>query len=209
LGIRKGPGAGETVDMPEGRFVLGRDPSADLSLDDSEASRQHAAISVTPDGRVTIEDLGSLNGTYVNGQKITGPTELTGGEQIRVGVTELDATVPPAVATTKPGAPIPTTPPTTPGSPQPPPPPAQPEPREAPPAAEAAAVPLGAQQPPAAPPPGGRAPSPPGFTPPGGGAPPPGDRNRRNLVIGLAPARAPPTVAIALALPLSRRRDHK
>ena len=70
----------------EGATTLGRD-TAILSLDDA-VSREHARILVSGD-RVTIEDLGSKNGTHVGGKRITHPVELADGDEITVGRTRL------------------------------------------------------------------------------------------------------------------------
>lgn len=108
--IRSGPGAGRSADTAAGRVVVGRDDDCDLVLGDGQASRRHAAFIVGADGFLTVEDLGSTNGTFVNGQRITGPVRLLGGETIRIGESEL--TVAPA------GSPLPAAAPAAPPSPQ-------------------------------------------------------------------------------------------
>ncbi len=60
----------------------------DLVLSDPTVSRLHAAIHATPEG-YELEDLGSTNGTFVEGRRITGPTELRPGQRIRLGSTTL------------------------------------------------------------------------------------------------------------------------
>ena len=89
LTYRGGDFAGRNVEVTGSSFVIGRDESCDLTLDDERASRQHARITVQADGTTTIEDLGSSNGTTVNGQRITAPTTLDGGETIQIGSTIL------------------------------------------------------------------------------------------------------------------------
>jgi pSer/pThr/pTyr-binding forkhead associated (FHA) protein len=69
---------------PDLIIVIGRVNDADLLLLDEKISRKHAKIS-THGGRVTIEDLASRNGTFVNGVKIVGPVELQEGDKIVVG----------------------------------------------------------------------------------------------------------------------------
>jgi len=63
--------------------ILGRVESADLVIADPKVSRQHAKFSLQ-NGQASVEDLGSSNGTKVNGQKISGPTELSHGDTISI-----------------------------------------------------------------------------------------------------------------------------
>jgi putative ABC transport system ATP-binding protein len=75
--------SGEVAELA-GQVSLGRDPANDVVLDDVRVSRQHAEIRQLDDGFVII-DLGSSNGTGVDGQRITGPTRLHDGAQIQIG----------------------------------------------------------------------------------------------------------------------------
>jgi pSer/pThr/pTyr-binding forkhead associated (FHA) protein len=69
--------------------VVGRDAESGIRLDDDEfASARHARIDPRPDG-VWVEDLGSTNGTFVNGAKVTRKRLLRAGDALRVGQTEL------------------------------------------------------------------------------------------------------------------------
>jgi transcriptional regulator with GAF, ATPase, and Fis domain len=68
----------------EGALVVGRASSADVQLTDAKASREHCRFLVLPD-HVAVEDLGSQNGTFVNGQLIQARTALTAGDEIAVG----------------------------------------------------------------------------------------------------------------------------
>ena len=71
--------------------ILGRDNSADVILDDPGISRQHTEIRVTNDGPLlitNIRDLGSTNGTFVNGERITSQ-RLADGDRVNVGRTKL------------------------------------------------------------------------------------------------------------------------
>jgi serine protease Do len=105
LTIRTGPSAGKSVQATGSRFVIGREEGCDLLLEDPEVSRQHAFISVTPDGGAELHDLGSANGTRVNGRLIHGSTPLRGGERIQMGSTELVTSLrPPASPTVVQGA---------------------------------------------------------------------------------------------------------
>ena len=66
LTIKSGPGAGRTVKVEGTEFTIGREAGVDLVLTDGKASRRHAALRVLPDGRATLYDLGSSNGTFAN-----------------------------------------------------------------------------------------------------------------------------------------------
>jgi hypothetical protein len=88
---------------PDLIIVIGRVNDADLLLLDEKISRKHAKIS-THDGRVTIEDLASRNGTFVNGVKIVGPVELQEGDKIVVGSSTIQLA---PVADVKPRSPQP------------------------------------------------------------------------------------------------------
>jgi pSer/pThr/pTyr-binding forkhead associated (FHA) protein len=74
---------GLTFDI-QGVTTLGRAETARVRLDDTSVSAQHALIRPV-DGVWTIEDLGSRNGTLVNGRRISAPVELTCGEPIQLG----------------------------------------------------------------------------------------------------------------------------
>jgi putative serine protease PepD len=88
LTITAGADAGKTVQVQGNEFTIGREAGADLVLADGKASRRHAALRPLPDGRATLYDLGSSNGTFVNGQRVQSIL-LQGGEQIQIGDTVL------------------------------------------------------------------------------------------------------------------------
>ncbi|MEZ5084820.1 MAG: DUF3662 and FHA domain-containing protein [Tessaracoccus sp.] len=69
-------------------LLIGRGSEADLRLNDPGISRRHAMISVTGNGNITIEDLGSTNGVHVNGVRVT-KTSLGEGSRIELGNTRL------------------------------------------------------------------------------------------------------------------------
>jgi pSer/pThr/pTyr-binding forkhead associated (FHA) protein len=83
LVVRRGPNAGSTFALDADTTSIGRHPDSDLFLDDVTVSRRHALIRRTPDG-YTISDVGSLNGTYVRGERID-TTELTDMSDVQVG----------------------------------------------------------------------------------------------------------------------------
>lgn len=68
--------------------IIGRDYECLLRLTDMKVSQQHAKVYLE-NGTVIIEDLNSMNGTYVNGEKINEPVELLSGDEVIVGTTTL------------------------------------------------------------------------------------------------------------------------
>lgn len=80
--------AGDAVYPLTGDAVIGRGTEADIQLDDSGVSRRHCRIQLR-DGFPFISDLGSTNGTFVDGRRVTDSTEVDDGAQISVGATTL------------------------------------------------------------------------------------------------------------------------
>ena len=75
-----------------GEIVIGRNPECQICItDDAQVSRRHAVLRVTKSG-VTIEDLGSANGIYVDDDRVAGSRALSGGERIRIGAHQLRLT---------------------------------------------------------------------------------------------------------------------
>jgi DNA-binding winged helix-turn-helix (wHTH) protein len=92
----------ETKQIPlgDGANVLGRAPDAGVWIDAPGVSRNHAQITVA--GRdATVEDLGSKNGTFVKGQRITAPYRLADGDQIRLGSVVITFRIPPMAGSTE------------------------------------------------------------------------------------------------------------
>lgn len=69
--------------------VLGRSSETDVVLDDPYASEFHMRL-VAQDNGIMLHDLGSTNGTYVNGRRVTAPTQLRRGDTIQVGKTVME-----------------------------------------------------------------------------------------------------------------------
>lgn len=93
-----GPSAGESITV-EVELVLGRDQSEPGRLGgDPRLSRRHARVFVDDAGRPTVEDLGSTNGTWVNGARLTGARILATGDELTAGQTtfEVDCHTEPA-----------------------------------------------------------------------------------------------------------------
>jgi hypothetical protein len=86
LVVRRGPQPNQTYDLSKDISTLGRDITNDIVINDPEVSRHHLRITRNIDG-CTLEDLGSTNGTFVNGQRITGSRPLNNGDMIGLGET--------------------------------------------------------------------------------------------------------------------------
>jgi ABC-2 type transport system ATP-binding protein len=109
LRVVQGADAGHSYEVT-GTIVVGRDASADLILDDDQISRQHVQLTAS-DGRAVVEDLGSTNGTFVNGRLVTDPTTLGGGDRIQVGGTLIEVIAPESSTVIRHEPPIPVAPP--------------------------------------------------------------------------------------------------
>jgi pSer/pThr/pTyr-binding forkhead associated (FHA) protein len=83
LVIVRGSGAGRELPLDRDKLVLGRGPEADLSFDDDEMSKQHAAVEFAGEG-FRVCDLGSTNGTFVNGKPVHA-RDLASGDRIELG----------------------------------------------------------------------------------------------------------------------------
>ena len=84
LAVRSGGPTGAVFPLDHETVTIGREPSADVFLDDVTVSRNHAVITIDPSG-AALRDLGSLNGTYVNRRRIEGDERLEDGDEIQIG----------------------------------------------------------------------------------------------------------------------------
>jgi len=85
LVVRSGGGRAGEHFSPEGeRTTVGRSPDNDIFLDDVTVSRKHAVL-VQDGGEFRIEDLGSLNGTFVNRRRIDSAARLESGDEVQIG----------------------------------------------------------------------------------------------------------------------------
>jgi hypothetical protein len=85
LVVRSGGGRAGEHFIPEGdRTTIGRSPDNDIFLDDVTVSRKHAVV-LQSGGELRIEDLGSLNGTFVNRRRIDAATQLESGDEVQIG----------------------------------------------------------------------------------------------------------------------------
>jgi len=88
LSIVQGAQTGESAELAGGVVLIGRGADCQLILDDDYVSTRHARV-VAADGGVYVEDLGSTNGTYVNGARLTAPTSISLPDTVRIGRTIL------------------------------------------------------------------------------------------------------------------------
>jgi hypothetical protein len=80
---------GTTIRLRPSGHTVGRSPEADVVIDDPYASELHARVE-TRDGGTIVHDLGSTNGTYVNGRRINAPTPVGRGDTVQIGKTILE-----------------------------------------------------------------------------------------------------------------------
>lgn len=84
LVVKRGPNAGARFLLDAPVTKVGRHPESDIFLDDITVSRRHAEFSRDDAGRHAVRDVGSLNGTYVNRERIEG-VPLTSGDEVQIG----------------------------------------------------------------------------------------------------------------------------
>jgi pSer/pThr/pTyr-binding forkhead associated (FHA) protein len=83
LVVQRGPGAGNRFLLDQDVVTAGRHPESEIFLDDITVSRRHVEFRRTPDG-FTVSDVGSLNGTYVNRDRID-EAVLANGDEVQIG----------------------------------------------------------------------------------------------------------------------------
>ncbi len=82
--MRSGPTPGATFSLEGDQLVIGRDSSSNIAINDAEVSRKHARLTFQG-GKYVIEDLGSTNGTFVNGQRLVSSVVLKSGDVVSLG----------------------------------------------------------------------------------------------------------------------------
>ena len=87
--VTSGESAGAVIEVDD-ELIVGRSQEGQGRLPDIEISRRHARLYLDPDGGLAIEDLGSTNGTFVGGVRITAPRLLSPGDALRMGTTTLE-----------------------------------------------------------------------------------------------------------------------
>lgn len=81
--VHRGPGKGSRFLLNE-TASIGRAPESEIFLDDVTVSRKHALVTYSNSGKFCMKDLGSLNGTYVNGKPVV-EIDLSSGDEIQIG----------------------------------------------------------------------------------------------------------------------------
>ncbi|MBI3164899.1 MAG: FHA domain-containing protein [Anaerolineales bacterium] len=82
--MRSGPTPGVTFPLDGDQLTIGRDSTNGVAINDAEISRKHARM-MFQGGKYVLEDLGSTNGTFVNGQRLAGPVVLKPGDVVSLG----------------------------------------------------------------------------------------------------------------------------
>ncbi|RIK80318.1 MAG: hypothetical protein DCC67_09495 [Planctomycetota bacterium] len=100
LKVLEGAKQGAAIAVKKPQFVIGRSQSCNLCAGSTAISRQHCAIT-RDEARVAIKDLGSRNGTLVNGNRIEGEVELTSGDEITIGPLKFLVTITPGINNAK------------------------------------------------------------------------------------------------------------
>jgi pSer/pThr/pTyr-binding forkhead associated (FHA) protein len=91
--VTAGTAAGRRLTLTDDELIIGRGVSGEgLLTDDGQLSRRHARVVRDASGRLTIEDLGSANGTFLNGERVSEARPLEVGDSIRIGTTTLQLT---------------------------------------------------------------------------------------------------------------------
>jgi pSer/pThr/pTyr-binding forkhead associated (FHA) protein len=93
LVVVKGNPRGRTLSFGPGEYLFGRGPECHVRPDSEWVSRQHCLLTVKADA-IQLKDLGSTNGTLVNGQRLVGERGLNHGDTIQVGPLALQVRVP-------------------------------------------------------------------------------------------------------------------
>lgn len=83
--VRRGPNSGSRFLLDGELTTAGRHPESDIFLDDVTVSRRHVEFRRGTDGVFTVADVGSLNGTYVNRERMESSVPLGNGDEVQIG----------------------------------------------------------------------------------------------------------------------------
>ncbi len=92
LVIESGSGKGEVIALRKAQIIFGKSADTDVRIPSSIVSRRHCSLEIT-DSAVVLRDLGSKNGTFLNGKKISDAVEVSSGDLIKIGQTTFKAIV--------------------------------------------------------------------------------------------------------------------
>src|SRR5512147_2377497 len=81
LSVRQGPRPNLVFELDQDSYTIGREAGAEIVIEDAQVSRRHAQLTRQGTSYV-IEDIGSTNGTYVNGKRVTAPVLLSDGDMV-------------------------------------------------------------------------------------------------------------------------------
>jgi pSer/pThr/pTyr-binding forkhead associated (FHA) protein len=84
---------GKSIAVPKGKFLIGREQDCQLRPNSELVSRHHCVINID-DFTVRLRDLGSTNGTFVNGNRVRGEVTLKAGDRVRVGKLDFEILIP-------------------------------------------------------------------------------------------------------------------
>ena len=96
MAVVQGAGTGQRYPLGQ-QARIGRSRECEISIDEPQSSRRHAQVWQTPDG-YAVQDMGSTNGTFVNGVRIQQPARLSPGDRLQVGGTVFQVVGPAAGA---------------------------------------------------------------------------------------------------------------
>ncbi len=82
--MKSGPTPGATFPLESDQLIIGRDASNGVAINDVEVSRKHARLTLQG-GKYVLDDLGSTNGTFINGQRLAAPAVLKAGDIVSLG----------------------------------------------------------------------------------------------------------------------------
>jgi len=116
LTMRQGPRPDQTFELQKDVYTIGREAGNDIIINDAQVSRHHARLTLQG-GAYVLEDLGSTNGTFVNGRRVSGPVTLSAGDMVGLGDTVVLAVSGAADAAVTQVGRVPTGPPTAPSMP--------------------------------------------------------------------------------------------
>jgi pSer/pThr/pTyr-binding forkhead associated (FHA) protein len=108
LNVLEGPLTGKTYEVTAAGLCIGREPTCEIVVTDAGVSRQHARV-LLHNGMVWVQDVGSRNGVFVNGNRVPDHKQIKAGDKVSVGINifQLAMQTRTNVGPTSPPAPVP------------------------------------------------------------------------------------------------------